>query len=63
MAIDQLSLDTIIEVIRISDGNIQKKDMSLRDWKAFKKQPNVQYIAYQKGFSQFKTEEEARSKE
>lgn len=46
--------DTIIEVIRIKDDEVLKKEMSLFEWQSMIKRKDYRYIAYQKGFSQFK---------
>ena len=46
--------ETIIEVIKLSKGKAPlKKEMTIKEWNDFKKQPNSTYIAFQKGFSQF----------
>ena len=52
-----LSLGTIIEVISINKNKkeiIIKKEMTFGEWIELKKNKNYHYIAYQKGFSQFK---------
>ena len=49
-----LRSDTIIEVIRIRGNEIVKKEMPLSEWETMKKRKDYQYIAFQKGFSQYK---------
>lgn len=48
-----LPSETIIEVVRIKDDEVVKKEMSYGDWMKMKKQAGYVYIAYQKGFSKF----------
>lgn len=46
----------IIEVIRTKGDEVVKKEMTFGQWKNLKKQPGYTYSAFQKGYSQYKTE-------
>jgi hypothetical protein len=48
--------DDEIEVIAIKNGKYWKSIMTIRDWKKFKKKAGYKYLAYEIGFSQYKTE-------
>lgn len=45
-----------IEVIATKNGKHYIQHMTAAEWSNFKKKPRFSYIAYQKGFSQFKLE-------
>lgn len=46
--------ETIVEVIKISEKKVEKKEMPFKDFLNLKNTENVKYTAYQIGFSQFK---------
>lgn len=49
-----LSDSTIIEVVRIKGDEVVVKEMELSAWKKLVKQEGYRYVAFQKGFQQFK---------
>jgi hypothetical protein len=50
-----LPTNTTIEVVAITgDGTTYIFDMTIQQWRGITKKPGVQYLSYQKGFSQFK---------
>jgi hypothetical protein len=50
-----LPSNTTIEVVAIiPDGTAYIFDLTIADWRNIKKKPGVQYLSFQKGFSQFK---------
>ncbi len=49
-----LSNSTIIEVVRIKGDEVVVKEMEFSDWKNLVKQSGYRYVAFQKGFQQFK---------
>jgi hypothetical protein len=49
-----LSGHTVLEIVRIKGEEVVVKEMTVAEWSGFKKQGGYRYVAYQKGFSQFK---------
>jgi hypothetical protein len=48
-----LPLDTLIEVVRIKDNEVVKKQMKYGEWLVYNRLPDYVYRAYQIGFSSF----------
>lgn len=47
--------NTILEIVKIAgDGKVFVKEMTFNEWRKFVKNPGCRYIAYQKGFQQFR---------
>lgn len=50
-----------LEIIASKDGKRYMTYMTANEWAVFEKKKGFKYIAYQKGFSGFKPEENAKN--